>query len=163
MRASSAHPSEGLTPERHRPTRWCGVTNSTLEENMTLYRYVNDDIHEPLYLATPEDIIEAFNGLPLPVRMRAWLETSAREADRRSGAGGSLAVQCYPAYAYKWDREDAEKAKQDNDIEELARLLHKSDGSRVTWDTATERARGLYRINARAVIDAGWRKGGDDD
>lgn len=113
--------------------------------------------------ASPEDIITAFNDLPLPVRMRpvvvAW-----RQADER--LGGPAADACYAELlklADRWEREDAEKAKEAAEVEELAQIIRSTTGRLGSWESIVESAREEYREQARAVLGAGYRKQADDE
>ena len=124
---------------------------------MKLYRNYNP-ITMRAVEATPADIIAAFNDLPLTLRMRAWHDTSAPEVNERAGFG-SLAIYAYPEYADKFEREDAEKAHRYTEIEELAQVIRGTTGRLGSWDSIVESAREEYREQARAVLDAGYRRG----
>ena len=113
-------------------------------------RYVEADAGEVVY---------AFRELPLTTQMRAAAEVLV-EAE-----GRLFPEDFHPSYARwdaeglrdaatRWDREDAEKAKQVNEIEELAQALAKSAGYATPDSMAYRRARDLNGW--------GWRKGGGD-
>ena len=110
--------------------------------------------------ATPEEVVAAFRELPLTTQMRAAADVLV-EAGKRSNPDGSnhgwggWSANGLAGRAAQWDREDAEKAKQDNEIEELAQALAKSAGYATPDSMAYKRAQDLYGW--------GWRKGGDDD
>ena len=114
-------------------------------------RYVEADAGE---------VVCAFRELPQTTQMRAAADVLVDATDRHFHIRGDAECQDWrPAnlrmMATRWDREDAEKAKQANEIEELAQALAKSAGYATPDSMAYKRAQDLYGW--------GWRKQATDE
>ncbi len=70
---------------------------------------------------TDDDVLAAFAKLPLPQKMRAFLETTVPQIDER--AGHRPYVMDWPELADRWEAEDAKAADQECIAEELGRIL----------------------------------------
>ena len=117
--------------------------------------------------ATPEDIVAAFRELPLTRQMRAASDVVV-EADARLDPSLDHDLQPWDAkgiraVAARFDREDAEKAMQDNEIEELARLLHDLSVPGPPFDEASSPIVTCYRSRAEKLFAAGYRKQATDE
>lgn len=114
---------------------------------------------------TPNDVLAAFEKLALPIKMRAAAvvheEASLRERDDASTMWSARDLR---RWADDWEREDAEKAKADQEVEELARELweaHPEYQRSVFWHCVSESVKSEYLDFARRLVKAGYRKAVD--
>lgn len=95
----------------------------------------------------------------LPERMREAAET-LNAANARHGSIGWPAWApdslCY--YATVWEREDAEKAARQAEVDELAKWLatHVGNWPEDEWELRSKPT--IYHDRAQELLDAGYRK-----
>lgn len=107
-----------------------------------------------------DDILADFHDLPLPEQMRAAakvLEDAAVRHPVIKPADWTPGALC--SQADIWEAEDRAKAEQGAMVEELARILFDTSTAHALWTSDGDR----YRLQARQLISAGYRKGGSDE
>ncbi|MFA5608501.1 MAG: hypothetical protein WDA07_15250 [Leucobacter sp.] len=105
--------------------------------------------------ASPEDIIAAFNDLPEWTRIRvAAGVVEILDGSQESSGWDALGLVLK---ADQLEREDAEKAQYDAEVEELAKLMvrHLYGNEEAVFTGG--------RQLARDILDAGYRKQADDE
>ena len=129
---------------------------------MKLYKA---DMTERVYVeATPGDVVAAFRALPLTTQMRAAADVLV-EASKRRGfyPDDSWWPTLLRSQSDRFSREDAEKAKQDSEIDELARLLHDLAARGIAFEKSGTHVQAHYRERAKKLFAAGYRKQATDE
>ena len=122
-----------------------------------------DDAKTPF----PEAVLRKFAELPLTTRMRAAAEVldAADTACRDKKILFSLwTPSSLRTTADRWEQAEDDRAAE---VEELAALLWRTIGaagcSDLDWKAVSGEACRHWREGARDLLDAGYRKGDDDE
>ncbi len=114
------------------------------------------------HLATPADIIAAFNDLPDAARLRAFLLAMADIAVRHEWVSVLYDPVGLSHLADRLEREDAEKAREAAEVEDVAREIARGMSETGVYSESSlllEKSRKL----AGTLYAKGYRKQADDD